>query len=82
MGETTHRSVSPGETNADFAVGVRPLALSDDGRRLRLLDQRALPGQERWLEYDDVEGVARAIEDMVVRGAPAIACAAAGVFAA
>lgn len=59
------------------SLGVRPLALSDDGRRLRLLDQRALPGHERWLELDDVEAVARAIEDMVVRGAPAIACAAA-----
>ncbi len=51
--------------------------LSPDGRRLRLLDQRALPGDERWVEYDDVESVAQAIETMVVRGAPAIACAAA-----
>ncbi|MCA9650072.1 MAG: S-methyl-5-thioribose-1-phosphate isomerase [Myxococcales bacterium] len=51
--------------------------LTPDGRRLRLLDQRALPGQERWLELDEVEAVARAIEDMTVRGAPAIACAAA-----
>lgn len=66
------------ETNEDSAaVGVRPLALSEDGRRLLLLDQRALPQAERWLEFDEVEGVARAIEDMVVRGAPAIACAAA-----
>lgn len=77
MGETPLRPPAPGETNADPAVGVRPLALSEDGRRLQLLDQRALPGDERWLEFDDVEGVARAIEDMVVRGAPAIACAAA-----
>jgi methylthioribose-1-phosphate isomerase len=72
---------APGMTNIDSeasaAVGVRPLALSDDGRRLRLLDQRALPQTEDWLEFDDVEGVARAIEQMVVRGAPAIACAAA-----
>ncbi|MCH9688533.1 MAG: S-methyl-5-thioribose-1-phosphate isomerase [Deltaproteobacteria bacterium] len=51
--------------------------LSPDGRRLRLLDQRALPGQEQWIDYDDVESVAQAIETMVVRGAPAIACAAA-----
>jgi len=58
-------------------AGVRPLSLSDDGRRLLLLDQRALPQAERWLEFDEVEAVARAIEDMVVRGAPAIACAAA-----
>ena len=58
-------------------MGVRPLMLSDDGLRLRLLDQRALPGQETWIEYDQVESVAQAIEQMVVRGAPAIACAAA-----
>jgi methylthioribose-1-phosphate isomerase len=71
-------------TNGDSAAvggsdptGVRPLTLSEDGRRLLLLDQRALPLAERWLEFDEVEAVARAIEDMVVRGAPAIACAAA-----
>ncbi|MCA9706363.1 MAG: S-methyl-5-thioribose-1-phosphate isomerase [Myxococcales bacterium] len=61
---------------SDRPVGVRPLMLTDEGR-LRLLDQRALPGREAWLEYDDVEAVAQAIEQMVVRGAPAIACAAA-----
>lgn len=58
-------------------VGVRPLMLSDDGRKLRLLDQRKLPQQEQWVELDDVEAVATAIENMTVRGAPAIACAAA-----
>lgn len=61
----------------DTDVGVRPLMLSDDGRRLRLLDQRKLPGQEQWVELDTVETVAQAIENMTVRGAPAIACAAA-----
>lgn len=44
---------------------------------LRLLDQRLLPGEERWLEYRDYRAVAQAIIDMVVRGAPAIGCAAA-----
>jgi methylthioribose-1-phosphate isomerase len=44
---------------------------------LRLLDQRALPEREVWLEYRDYREVARAIKDMVVRGAPAIGCAAA-----
>lgn len=63
-------------TNAD-RVGVRSLALSEDGAKLRLLDQRRLPGEEVWLEFDEVEPVARAIEDLVVRGAPAIGCAAA-----
>ena len=44
---------------------------------LELLDQRALPERESVLRLEDVEAVARAIEDMVVRGAPAIGCAAA-----
>jgi len=42
-----------------------------------LLDQRRLPGEEVSLTLPDAEGVARAIEDLVVRGAPAIGCAAA-----
>ncbi|MFW7381232.1 MAG: S-methyl-5-thioribose-1-phosphate isomerase [Oligoflexus sp.] len=45
--------------------------------RLRLLDQRYLPTQTDWLECRDLESVAQAIEVMVVRGAPAIATAAA-----
>lgn len=45
--------------------------------QLRLLDQRLLPTQEIWIDYKTLEGVAVAIEDMVVRGAPAIACAGA-----
>ncbi|HYK43500.1 MAG TPA: S-methyl-5-thioribose-1-phosphate isomerase [Thermoanaerobaculia bacterium] len=48
-----------------------------DGRILRLLDQRLLPGSEVWLELSDPEAVARAIRDMAVRGAPAIGVAAA-----
>jgi methylthioribose-1-phosphate isomerase len=44
---------------------------------LSLLDQRALPLDEVWLDYRDHRAVATAIKDMVVRGAPAIGCAAA-----
>jgi methylthioribose-1-phosphate isomerase len=44
---------------------------------LSLLDQRLLPTEERWRDYTDYREVARAITDMVVRGAPAIGCAAA-----
>jgi methylthioribose-1-phosphate isomerase len=44
---------------------------------LHLLDQRLLPGEELWLAYADEVGVAAAIRDMVVRGAPAIGCTAA-----
>lgn len=48
----------------------------DDGELL-LLDQRLLPTQEIWLRYRDGKAVAEAIRSMVVRGAPAIGCAAA-----
>ncbi len=44
---------------------------------VELLDQRLLPAEERILELHDAEAVARAIEDLVVRGAPAIGCTAA-----
>ncbi len=42
-----------------------------------MIDQRLLPAQEVWLSYDSYEGIADAIRDMVVRGAPAIGVAAA-----
>ncbi len=45
-------------------------------RVLKLLDQRALPTHELWVELSTGEQVAQAIESMVVRGAPAIAAAA------
>ena len=44
---------------------------------LEMLDQRVLPDEQVYLRYDSADGVARAIRDMVVRGAPAIGCAAA-----
>jgi methylthioribose-1-phosphate isomerase len=47
------------------------------GDRLELLDQRLLPGETVYVTCRSAEEVARAIRDMVVRGAPAIGCAAA-----
>jgi methylthioribose-1-phosphate isomerase len=47
------------------------------GDRLELLDQRALPEQTAYMTCRSAEEVAQAIRDMVVRGAPAIGCAAA-----
>lgn len=44
---------------------------------LHLLDQRALPGETRWIACTDAPAVADAIRAMVVRGAPALAIAAA-----
>jgi methylthioribose-1-phosphate isomerase len=53
---------------------LRPVFFHDG--RLRLLDQRRLPAEERWLDLDDAAQVATAIAEMTVRGAPAIGCAA------
>jgi methylthioribose-1-phosphate isomerase len=44
---------------------------------LRLLDQRALPAREEYVSCRTAAEVAQAIREMVVRGAPAIGCAAA-----
>lgn len=44
---------------------------------LKLIDQRKLPFQLKIFDADSVEKVAYAIKKMVVRGAPAIGCAAA-----
>lgn len=57
------------------AEKVKAIDWRDDG--LYLLDQRILPFEETWLAYTGVDGVAQAIRDMVVRGAPAIGIAAA-----
>ncbi len=44
---------------------------------LYLLEQRVLPFKEKWVKCQTAEQVARAIEDMTVRGAPAIGITAA-----
>jgi methylthioribose-1-phosphate isomerase len=60
---------------------LRPV-LYDEGRDLvRLLDQRLLPAEERWLELASADQVAGAIRDLAVRGAPAIGVAAAYALA-
>lgn len=51
--------------------------------RLKLIDQRKLPGEVQYFQADDYNEVKFAISDMVVRGAPAIGAAAAyGVYLA
>jgi methylthioribose-1-phosphate isomerase len=45
--------------------------------RLELIDQRRLPLEFEYVACEDAAQVARAIRDMVVRGAPAIGCTAA-----
>jgi methylthioribose-1-phosphate isomerase len=43
---------------------------------VRMLDQRLLPQQEVYRDYSTYQGVAQAVIDMVIRGAPAIGAAA------
>lgn len=57
-------------------------AIKYEPGRLKLLDQRKLPLEETWLSIDSVETAWSAIKDMAVRGAPAIAIAAALALAA
>jgi methylthioribose-1-phosphate isomerase len=52
-------------------------AIEWQNHRLQLLDQRILPTQITYIEYEDAPAVANAIRDMVVRGAPAIGITAA-----
>jgi methylthioribose-1-phosphate isomerase len=56
-------------------VAIEPIRWKGD--RLELLDQRLLPDQTTYVTCRTAAEVAAAIRDMVVRGAPAIGCAAA-----
>ena len=56
-------------------MAVEPIRWRGD--RLELLDQRLLPDQTVYVSCRTAAEVAHAIRDMVVRGAPAIGCAAA-----
>jgi methylthioribose-1-phosphate isomerase len=59
-----------------YNAGVfRTVERSDKG--VRMIDQRELPRVETYVDFKTPEEVARAIRDMVVRGAPAIGVAAA-----
>ena len=48
-----------------------------EDNQLKMIDQRILPGRFEIVSFKDHRSVARAIRDMVVRGAPAIGAAAA-----
>jgi methylthioribose-1-phosphate isomerase len=56
-------------------VTVEPLRFEDGA--LLVLDQRALPGDERWIRCESPAEVAECIRTLAVRGAPAIGIAAA-----
>lgn len=61
--------------NAVTNAGVEAIRFADGA--LQLLDQRLLPDREDWITLRSAEDTARAIRDMVVRGAPAIGITAA-----
>jgi methylthioribose-1-phosphate isomerase len=61
----------------DYDRYDRVRAVQWRGDHLRLLDQRLLPQQERWIDCRDAVAVTQAIKDLAVRGAPAIGIAAA-----
>jgi methylthioribose-1-phosphate isomerase len=56
---------------------IEPIRWNSTRKTLTLLDQTKLPLKETYIEYTDAAQVAAAIRDLVVRGAPAIGCAAA-----
>ncbi|HEX6104851.1 MAG TPA: S-methyl-5-thioribose-1-phosphate isomerase [Gemmatimonadales bacterium] len=58
----------------------QPIAWSTHG--IRVLDQTLLPGEERYLDLDTLDGAAEAIRSLRVRGAPLIGIAAAMAVAA
>lgn len=51
--------------------------LAAPGGKLRLIDQTLLPEKLVYIELDDTESIFAAVKKLVVRGAPAIGCAAA-----
>ncbi|MBN8613959.1 MAG: S-methyl-5-thioribose-1-phosphate isomerase, partial [Deltaproteobacteria bacterium] len=63
------------ESSAFFAVELEPEG--EGGPEVVMLEQRALPSRVEYVRLRKVDEVARAIRDMVVRGAPAIGIAAA-----
>jgi methylthioribose-1-phosphate isomerase len=69
-----HSSVVP---NDKLPRRVETLRWDASSQRLEMIDQRVLPARFDILVYDSAAGVAQAIRTMVVRGAPAIGCAAA-----
>ena len=54
---------------------IQTLRWVDD--HLEMIDQRILPSEFRYISYTNAKSVAEGIRTMVVRGAPAIGCAAA-----
>ena len=68
-------SITVFRADAGKILSMRTVFWEDN--QLKMIDQRILPGRFEIAAYSDHVSVARAIKDMVVRGAPAIGAAAA-----
>ena len=55
---------------------MRTVRWNDEKKVVEMIDQRLLPNEFKIAEFDSYQDVARAITDMVIRGAPAIGGAA------
>jgi methylthioribose-1-phosphate isomerase (EC 5.3.1.23) len=58
-----------------MSENIETLRWNED--HFEMIDQRILPADFKYISYTDAVSVADGIRDMVVRGAPAIGCAAA-----
>ncbi len=56
---------------------TRSIARTEDGRGIRILDQRSLPWDVHWVSLRDAQAAATAIREMWTRGAPMIGATAA-----
>ena len=67
-----------GDQQAKISPPVKVVEWVGDAKRghLRLLDQRFLPGETKFIECRDAQAVWEAISRLAVRGAPAIGVAA------
>ena len=71
----TSPSPQPSPAKEEGVNSLRPIAWRDG--KVALLDQTRLPLEEVWLELDDYRDVIEAIQNMRIRGAPAIGVAGA-----
>ena len=66
-------AATPGQSSRRYAFDT----LRWRNGKLEMIDQRVLPHQVRFIAFHSAHEVAEGIRDMIVRGAPAIGCAAA-----
>ncbi len=78
MDEGCHAPIIRRSPRVQFQVKIPSMrTVFWEDNQLKMIDQRILPGRFEIVSYRDHVSVARAIKDMVVRGAPAIGAAAA-----